>query len=121
MTKLFNESEIDQQNKILYWLRKVESEIGCHMEEKYSVSLTKAQYNALADIRGLDADAHSLVMCASLAPDGWTLKGTQRDFEKLATNLNEEVGEQLCPQKNIRKLIQIINIIEEQFPYEDEF
>lgn len=40
------------------------------MKENFALLVTKSQYSALDDIRGLAASAHSMFMCADRTPEG---------------------------------------------------
>lgn len=91
------------------------------MTEKFELKVSNSQYAAVENIRGLEAAAHSMVMCASFKHDGWILNGTTNDFEKLMGDLHMEVDERLCPKKNLHLLVQVINKIEEEIPFEEIF
>jgi len=91
------------------------------MEEKFTLLVTNSQYSALDDIRGLAALAHTMFMCAGRTPEGWILKGSAKAFDELLSDLHTEVDERMCSKKNLSKLVQIINKIEELFPHEDIF
>ena len=91
------------------------------MEEKISIAVTESQYIAIDAIRGLESAAHSMVMCADHTPNGWILNGSAEAFDKLLGDLHMEVDERMCPKKNIRFLVQVIEKIETEIPCEDIF
>lgn len=91
------------------------------MKDTFALFVTRSQYSALDDIRGLAASAHTMFMCADRTPEGWILKGSAKAFDELLSDLHMEVDERMCPKKNLSKLVQIINKIEELFPHEDIF
>ncbi len=75
------------------------------MSEKETLSVTKQEYNALDEIRGLSSDAHSMVMCATPSPSGrWILEGTSDAFNALTRDVAEEIYEQLSPPSRIKHL-----------------
>lgn len=72
-----------------------------------TLTVSKAEYAALDEIRGLDVLAHSMVMCAKPDNDNWILRGTSSAFEALASDLFDEIYEELSPpsrRKHLRKL-----------------
>lgn len=72
------------------------------------MEVTAREYGALIDIRGLQADAHSMVMTGKRNPDGsHTLKGSAKTFVKLAHDLSEEIEFELSPLNNLRQLAKV--------------
>jgi hypothetical protein len=87
--------------------------------EQYSLLVTNKQYAAIDAIRGMGDAAHSMRMCAEMKTDGWVLKGPEKAFEEMLSDLYMEVDERMCPKKNLHLLVQVIERIEELFPHED--
>lgn len=80
------------------------------MSQKYDfeIRLTRREYLALMDIRGLEPEAHAMVMCASLQKHGdWILQGSHDAFDALLRDLDMEIEEQVAPKKNIPALQRI--------------
>jgi hypothetical protein len=74
-----------------------------NMSDKYDfeVRLTRKEYSALTDIRGLDDGPHSMRMCAEHHENGdATIQGSHDDFDALLRNLDEEIEEGFAPKKN---------------------
>lgn len=71
----------------------------------FEIRVSRKEYSALMDIRGLQAGAHSMVMCADSQQNGdWILRGSDDDFDELLSDLDEEIGEGLAPKKNVSAL-----------------
>lgn len=80
------------------------------MAKKYDfeVHLTRREYSALMDIRGLEPDAHSMVMCASLQDSGgWLLQGSEKAYDALLRDLDMEIEEEIGVKKNLPTLRRI--------------
>ena len=79
------------------------------MSEKIKIKITKAQYSALNDIRGLQQDAHYMVILAKDLPDGgYVLEGTEETFDHLVTDLYEEVEFEMQPKSKLKHLRSLI-------------
>lgn len=77
-------------------------------EFDFELPLTRREYSALMDIRGLAAGAHMMVMCAVMKDDGsWVLQGSDADFDELLTDVSDEIDAGLAPQKNLPALRRI--------------
>jgi len=76
------------------------------------LTLTNAEYSAINDIRGLDPEAFSMVVRASVSKSSWTLNGSDAALKALLDNLTEEVYEQVCPKAAELKLVKAISKIE---------
>lgn len=84
------------------------------MSQKYDfeIKVTRREYSALMDIRGLEPPAHSMVMCAALQDNGeWILQGSHDDFDALLRDVNMEIDEQVAPKKNMPSLRRIRDYI----------
>ncbi len=57
------------------------------------VSLNKAQFRAVNDLRGLPEGAHLMVMTSRFTPTGGVLEGAPEDFEELIAFVGEELAE----------------------------
>ncbi len=57
------------------------------------VSITKTQYLALNDLRGLPEGAHMLVMCSIPSEEGAVLEGSKEAFGELIEHINEDLCE----------------------------
>ena len=78
------------------------------MGEKLEVEISKAQYDALNNIRGLQQDAHYMVILARASDKGYLLAGTEETFDHLVRDLYDEVEFEMQPAsrlKHIRTLI----------------
>ena len=77
--------------------------------EKMKVKITKAQYSALNDIRGLQEDAHYMVILAKEdAKGGYVLEGTEKTFDGLVSDLYDEVEFEMQPKSKLKYLRQLI-------------
>ena len=68
------------------------------------VPLTKAQYRAVNDLRGLPDRAHMLVMCSSATPTGGVLEGSDAAFDELVSFIGEEMAEGMLSAAATRAL-----------------
>ena len=57
------------------------------------VSLNKAQYRALNDLRGLPQGAHMMVMCSESTATGGVIEGDAQDFEELVAFISEGLAD----------------------------
>ncbi len=57
------------------------------------VSITKTQWFALTDLRGLPERAHMLVMCSMPREGGAVLEGSRDAFDELIEHINEDLCE----------------------------
>ena len=74
----------------------------------FELPLSRRDYSALMDIRGLASGAHMMVMCAVMKDDGtWILQGSDADFDELLNDLNDEIDAGLAPKKNLPALRRI--------------
>ena len=82
------------------------------MTEKMKIKITKAQYSALNDIRGLQQDAHYMVILAKEDPSGdYILEGTEKTFDGLVSDLYDEVEFEMQPKSKLKYLRQLIGEI----------
>lgn len=73
--------------------------------DRESLTVSRREYGALCDIRGLESSAHSLVMCAR--PEGasnWVLEGPSQAFIALQNDLSDEIYNELSPPSRLRQL-----------------
>ena len=78
------------------------------MEEKIKLEITEKQYDALQEIRGLKNDGHMMVMTAKRLENGWLLEGTEKTFDRLVTDLYDEVEFEMQPKSKLKHLRQLI-------------
>lgn len=84
----------------------------------FEVRLTRREYSALMDIRGLAHGAHMMVMTADVQEGGdWILRGSHDDFDALLQDLDMEIEECIAPKKNLPALRRIRKYIT---PKEDD-
>lgn len=57
------------------------------------VSITRAQWHALNDLRGLPQGAHMLVMTSAPTETGATLEASKDAFDELVAHISEDLGE----------------------------
>jgi hypothetical protein len=57
------------------------------------VSITRTQWHALTDLRGLPEGAHMLVMCSAPTETGAVLDGDQDAFDELVAHIGEDLGD----------------------------
>ena len=77
------------------------------MSKSRKIPLTKKQQYALFDIRGTPDAVHSMIYSMDTVNGKEVLKGSSDDFDELLSLISEEIGEGLCPKKNITPLLQI--------------
>lgn len=63
--------------------------------------LDKTQARALESLRGLPADAHSLVMCSRLTASGCTLEGPKGAFDELIAFIGEQLADGMLPAPSV--------------------
>ena len=74
----------------------------------FEVSLSQKEYSVLMDIRGLESNAHSLVMLAKLQEGKrYLLRGSHEEFDSLLRDLEMEIEVELSPKKNLPALRRI--------------
>lgn len=77
-----------------------------------TLTLTKAQYSAVCDLRGLPQGAHFLIMTSTIAPGGGgVLEGSEEDFEALLSHINEDISEGLVKARALRSLVSVCEMI----------
>ncbi len=77
------------------------------MTETESFPVSKHEYHALNEIRGLSSDAFSLVVGATLNDKGhYILEGSAEAFDSLTKDVSDEIYYELSPKsrRNCRKL-----------------
>lgn len=74
------------------------------MAKREKILITKSQYRALEDIRGLEQSAHFMVMCAREAPKGYVLEGDQDTFDHLVSDLSDEIFYKMSPPSRLKHL-----------------
>jgi hypothetical protein len=73
------------------------------------IKITKAQYSALNDIRGLEQDVHYMVVLAKEDPSGgYVLEGTEKTFDSLVSDLYDEVEYEMQPKSKLKHLRELI-------------
>jgi hypothetical protein len=91
-------------------MEKVDEAEGTRANDLDSMKVSASEYDALIHIRGLQEDAHFLVMTAKRHPDGsHTLQGQPKAFDKLAHDLSEEIEFELSPRNKLRQLAKVYN------------
>ena len=74
----------------------------------FELSLSNKEYSVLMDIRGLESNAHSLVMTAEIQKGSrYFLRGFHEDFDSLLRDVEMEIDEELAPKKNFPALLRI--------------
>ena len=77
-------------------------------ETPMRITLTKAEYNVVNDLRGMPTDAHMMVMCSQMLPDGGgVLDGTEEAFDELFHHINEDLSEGLARKRSVRALMSV--------------
>jgi hypothetical protein len=74
------------------------------MDEVEEMLITKSQYNALNEIRGLHLDAFHMVVAAKGYSNGYLLKGSTEAFAHLRADLSDEVYHELSPKSRLKHL-----------------
>lgn len=82
------------------------------MAEKMKLKITKGQYHALNNIRGLKESAHYMVMCTRVTEGGIYLVGTEDQYDDLLSDLYDEVGYEMQAESNLRHLRKLIEKLE---------
>ena len=78
------------------------------MTEKESLSITKQEYNALNEIRGLSSEAFYMVISAQSTKNGrYVLEGSSEVFDSLASDLSDEIFYELCPKSHLKHLARL--------------
>ena len=65
------------------------------------ISLSKREYSTLMDIRGAPEDVHFMIYASKTEKGRNVLEGDEEIFDGLLSLISEEIGEGLCPSKNI--------------------
>ena len=81
------------------------------MSEVEKIEITKSQYDALNEIRGLHQDAHTMVMVAKRVDSGYLLEGTAETFDHLVSDLSDELHYELSPKYRLKHLRTLMNRI----------
>lgn len=68
------------------------------------VTLTKVQYRAINDLRGLPEGAHMMVMCSESTATGGVLEGSKEDFDELVSFVGESLADGLVAAGDVRAL-----------------
>jgi adenosyl cobinamide kinase/adenosyl cobinamide phosphate guanylyltransferase len=76
------------------------------------ILISQKEHCALMDIRGMPDSVHSMVYSSKMEKDKHVLTGADEAFEELLSLISEEIGEGLCPQKNISLLLKICKRID---------
>lgn len=74
------------------------------MAEKEKLLITKSQYDALNYIRGLQQDAHYMVILAKEVENGYVLEGTPETFDHLMADVSDEIYHELSPKSRLKHL-----------------
>jgi len=74
------------------------------MPNTEKILITKSQYDALIDIRGLQQDAYYMVIAAKKVTRGYVIEGSSEVFDHLARDLSDEVHYDLSPQYRLKHL-----------------
>jgi hypothetical protein len=80
--------------------------------EKEKLLITKSQYSALNEIRGLEQSVHAMVMTARPTPKGWILEGASEAFGHLQSDLSDEIYHEMSPPSRLRHLRSLMNQLE---------
>ncbi len=78
------------------------------MAENLRIEITKLQYSALNDIRGLQQGAHYMVILANETDKGYVLEGTEKTFDHLVRDLYDEVEFEMQPRSALKHLRSLI-------------
>lgn len=78
------------------------------MNKKMKVPITKAQYDALNYIRGLQQDAFYMVIAARKSEGDYVLEGTEETFDHLIGDLYDEVEYEMQPSSRLKHLRSLI-------------
>lgn len=82
------------------------------MNSVEKILISQKEHNALMDIRGMPDSVHSMVYSFKMEKDKYVLKGDNEAFEELLSLISEEIGEGLCPRKNVSTLLKICERID---------
>ena len=74
------------------------------MPNTEKILITKSQYKALVEIRGLQQDAHYMVIAAQKVTRGYEIEGSPEVFDHLAHDLSDEIYYDLSPQYRLKHL-----------------
>lgn len=70
-----------------------------------TITLTKAQYRAVNDLRGLPEGAHMMVMCSRPTDKGGgILEGDEADFDELVSFIGESLADGMLSETKARPL-----------------
>ncbi len=70
-----------------------------------TITLTKAQYRAVNDLRGLPEGAHMMVMCSRPTDKGGgILEGDESDFDELVSFIGESLADGMLSETRGRTL-----------------
>jgi len=69
------------------------------------IVITNTQYSALMDIYGPPKNIHHMIMTCKFQDGKVVLEGDEDDFDDLLGLISEEIGEKMCPKKNINSLL----------------
>ena len=73
--------------------------------EREKLSITRAEYDALNEIRGLAEAAHYMVILAKQSSNGrFILEGSSEAFDALTSDLSDEIYHELSPKTRLRHL-----------------
>jgi hypothetical protein len=78
------------------------------MSQKMKIKISNAQCNALNEIRGLQQDAHYMVILAKKLGDGYVLEGSEETFDHLVADLYDEVEFAMQPKSSLKQLQSLI-------------
>lgn len=89
------------------------------MGDLFQFKISKEEYSALINIKGLPESAHNMVISASA--NSGTLKGTYEAFSELLDTIYEEIDYELSTKKNLRILEKLSSrLASKENPYEPE-
>jgi hypothetical protein len=88
------------------------------MVELEKLLITKSQWSALNEVRGLHQDAFHMVITAKEYQNGYVLEGTPEAFSHLRSDISDEVYHELSPKSRLRYLRTLMNRLE---PEGDDF
>ena len=71
------------------------------------VTLSKTQYWAVNDLRGLPHDAHMLLMCSHPTATGGPLEGPDQAFEELVSFIDEKMAVGMLSATATRALLSL--------------
>lgn len=86
------------------------------MDEIEKVTISKTEYHALNMIEGLSQDAFYMVVLAKEDGHGrYLLEGKSETFDRLASDLSDEIYYELSPKSRLKTLRRVYNKVAPQW------